>query len=227
MKNNTILEVKNLNFSYGKEDILKNINFKLKSGKILGIIGKSGCGKSTLLRVIAGFYKPTSGSITVLGKEHNRLSKNVMYINQDFNQLFPWLTVKKNIEFPLKKNHNQEKEVLKYINYVELDGKKDYYPYELSGGQKQRVVLARSLITNPDILLMDEPFNSLDITTKQKLQKTTKKVIKETNTTVIFVTHSIKEALYMSDSLLIFGKNKIYYYNNLKNVDREELSNLI
>ena len=225
MKNSTVLQVKKLYFSYGDVEILKNININLEKGKVLGIIGKSGCGKSTLLKIIAGFYKPKSGDVLILGVKHIKPTKNVIYLNQDYNQLFPWLTVEKNVAF--SSNKKDKNNILKFLRYVELEDKINFYPCELSGGQKQRVVLARALIINPDILLMDEPFNSLDVTTRLNLQKTTKKMIEETNTTVLFVTHDIKEALFMSDHLLVFGKNKVTYYDKPQNLDKSFVSNLI
>ena len=225
MKSNLVLQVKKLYFSYGNIEILKNININLEKGKVLGIIGKSGCGKSTLLKIIAGFNKPKSGEVLILGVKHNKPTKNVIYLNQDFNQLFPWLTVEKNVSFPSSKKSKEE--ILKFLKYVELEDKINSYPCELSGGQKQRVALARALIINPDILLMDEPFNSLDVTTRLKLQKTTKNILKETNTTALFVTHDIKEALFMSDHLLVFGKNKIIYYDKPQNLDKAFISDLI
>lgn len=233
-KNDIILQVENINqtFKNGKEEkeVLKDVSFTLKKGEILCIIGESGCGKSTLLRIIAGFLPSTSGLVVVNGAVLIKPTKNVMYLQQDYNQLFPWLNVEKNIQFALNTMHlnkiEKKNKVEEYLKLVELEDCKNMFPYQLSGGQKQRVAFARVLALNPDLILMDEPFAALDYNTKQSLQESTKKIIKEMENTVLFVTHHINEALYMADKMLILGKKKYIFIDNPNEYSKEQLLKL-
>ena len=233
-KNNIILQVENINqtFTNGKENkqVLKDVSFSIEKGEILCIIGESGCGKSTLLRIIAGFLPATSGKVIVNGHLASKPTKSVMYLQQDYNQLFPWLNVEKNIQFALSILHLSKSEVKKkteeYLKVVELEDCRDMYPYQLSGGQKQRVAFARALALNPDLILMDEPFAALDYNTKQLLQVSTKKIIKEMGNTVLFVTHHIHEALYMADKMLILGKQRYILIDNPSEYSKEQLLKL-
>lgn len=234
MKNNVILQIDGLTqvFKNGKKqkEVLKNISFELEKGEILCIIGESGCGKSTLLRIIAGFLTPTSGQIVVNGEKLKKPTRNVMYLQQDYNQLFPWLDVVGNIKFTLSmmgyKGKELENKINEYIHLVELDDCKDMYPYQLSGGQKQRVAFARVLSLNPDLILMDEPFAALDYNTKASLQKSTKEIIKKMKNTVLFVTHHINEALFLADKMLVLGKNKYVFIDNPKDYTKDQLLEL-
>ena len=146
------------------------------------------------------------------------------------NQLFPWLNVEKNIQFALSILHLSKSEIKKkteeYLKLVELEDCRDMYPYQLSGGQKQRVAFARALALNPDLILMDEPFAALDYNTKQLLQVSTKKIIKEMGNTVLFVTHHIHEALYMADKMLILGKQRYILVDNPSEYSKEQLLKL-
>lgn len=233
-KNNIILQVENINqtFTNGKENkqVLKDVSFSIEKGEILCIIGESGCGKSTLLRIIAGFLPATSGKVIVNGHLASKPTKSVMYLQQDYNQLFTWLNVEKNIQFALSILHLSKSEVKKkteeYLKLVELEDCRDMYPYQLSGGQKQRVAFARALALNPDLILMDEPFAALDYNTKQLLQVSTKKIIKEMGNTVLFVTHHIHEALYMADKMLILGKQRYILIDNPSEYSKEQLLKL-
>lgn len=212
-----ILEIKNLSKSFGKASskslILKDINFSVNKGEFLCIVGPSGCGKSTLLRQIGSFDAADSGHILLNNKWVTKPQLNRIMVFQDFNQLFPWKTVMENIIFPLKTNNliKNKKELLemgeKYLSIVKLEKFSKYYPHQLSGGMKQRIAIARALAINPHILLMDEPFGSLDAQTRSELQDMLLNIWQETNITVIFVTHDIQESILLSDRIVIMGKN--------------------
>lgn len=189
---------------------LENINFEVPSGEFFVIIGPTGCGKTTLLNIAAGFAKPSSGKILINEKEVLGPSwKNTM-IFQHF-ALFPWLTVKNNIEFGLKMKKvaraDRRKIVSDLIRMVGLNGCEDQYPYELSGGMKQRVAIARALAVEPQILLMDEPFGSLDAHTRETLHDILLKLWLKNKTTVLFVTHNIEESIKLGQRIMIMTKS--------------------
>ena len=172
MKKN--LEIKNVGKTFGKDEILKNINIEIKKGEFFSLLGPSGCGKTTLLRMIAGFIRPDKGSISINGEVIDHLNPNERNVNTVFQNyaLFPNMTVFENVAFPLKikktAKEEIEKEVLKYLELVGLQEHKDKMPSSLSGGQKQRVSIARALISKPDVLLLDEPLSALDAKLRQK-----------------------------------------------------------
>ena len=240
MKKNNVLEVINLTHSYKEKRkeklVFKDLSFSVGKGEILSIIGKSGCGKSTMLKIIAGFLTPTSGKIIVNGEEHKKPTKNVMYLQQNYEQLFAWKNVLKNIAYSIEQLDLDEEEIKKRANYytelVELNEYKEVFPNTLSGGQKQRVAFARALAIEPDLILMDEPFAALDASTRDKLQESTKRIIKEKQQTVLFVSHNIKEAQFMGDRILVFRKNeegdfKYYFIENPQDKDKDEIKNLL
>lgn len=198
----------------GKDfQILNNINISAGQGEIVCILGPSGCGKSTLLRVIGGFDMPDHGKVFLDGKEVRKPSTESIMIFQDYNQLFPWKTVMENVIYPLKMNHigstkaERESIALKYINMVGLSDSCHSYPYQLSGGMKQKAALARALALKPSVLLMDEPFGSLDALTRCNLQILLLDVWKETGVTIIFVTHDVQESIILGDKIIIMDKN--------------------
>lgn len=188
---------------------LKDINLDIKEGEFVCIIGPSGCGKTTLLRLIAGISKPASGNIILDGK--NIIGPNPMcgMVFQEFS-LFPWNTALKNVEFGLKMQGvktKKRKEIAKeFLDLVDLNDFENRYPHELSGGMKQRVAIARALAQNPVLLLMDEPFASVDAQTRNMLQKALLEIWKKTKKTIIFVTHSVDEAIYLSDRIVLLSK---------------------
>jgi len=206
-----LLKIRNLSSSYrtdrGELMVLKGIDFSVQKGEVLSIIGPSGCGKTTLLRLIAGFLRPVSGEILLKGRTITAPGTDRIMIFQDFNQLFPWLTVLQNVAFPLKtkKVPREERERLarQSLQSVQLADFLNFYPHQLSGGMKQRVALARALITGPEILLMDEPFGSLDEQTRASLQKLLLKIWQKTRNTIIFVTHDIREAIKIADRIVV------------------------
>ena len=206
------LEVRNVTKAYISEEgeikALEDINLDVKPGEFLCIIGPSGCGKTTLLRMIAGLEYPTSGEIILDGKEVKGPSSDRGMVFQEFS-LFPWRTVLKNVEFGLQMRNIKSKErhaiAERYIELVGLRGFEKHYPYELSGGMKQRVAIARALATEPSILLMDEPFGSVDAQTRNILQEELLQIWKRTEKTIIFVTHSVDEAVYLADRVVVMS----------------------
>ena len=206
--------------------VLKDFNLEVESGEFFCIVGPSGCGKSTLLRQIAGFDRDHShGTISINGKKISSPGTDRIMIFQDDNQLFPWKTVFDNVIFPLKINKGSseiEKKINKvdyYLKLVQLHEFKNIYPYQLSGGMKQRAAIARSLVLEPKILLMDEPFGSLDAQTRNILQEIILDIWAKTGVTIIFVTHDIQEAVLLSSRIMLMGKKgqvKEIYNNSLE-----------
>lgn len=210
------LEIKNLNKYYGNNQVLKDINFSLDQGEFLCLLGPSGSGKSTILHSIGGFIKH-EGTIILDGEDITNLPPNQRSVATVFQSLglFTHMNVLKNVMYGLKFNQksltNQEKKdlALEVIDLVGLKGYENRLPSELSGGQKQRVALARSLVVKPKILLMDEPFSSLDQKLREKMQEEIKKLHKDFNLTTIFVTHDQVEAFKMADDVIIITDGKI------------------
>lgn len=206
MQNKSII-VKNLSYSYINEetgeyiDVIKNLSFDVDNGEFVSLIGPSGCGKSTLLKIIANLIKAKSGKIIID-------TSRIAFVFQNF-ALFPWLTVKENIEFGLKMNNTSKKERNRIskekIKEVGLLGFENKYPKELSGGMKQRVGIARALAVSPNILLMDEPFSSLDALTADKLRIDLLNIWKKYKMTIVMVTHLVEEAVELSDRVLILS----------------------
>ena len=209
MKKN--LEIKNVGKTFGKEEILKNVNIEIKKGEFFSLLGPSGCGKTTLLRMIAGFIRPDNGSISINGEVIDRLNPNERNVNTVFQNyaLFPNMTVFENVAFPLKikkvSKNEIEKEVLKYLELVGLQEHKDKMPSNLSGGQKQRVSIARALISKPDVLLL----SALDAKLRQKLLIELDTIHDEVGITFVFVTHDQEEALSVSDRIAVMNKGEV------------------
>lgn len=209
-----LLHVKNLTKNYhdapDSRDIISKMDLTVNQGDFLCILGPSGCGKTTLIRCIAGFEN-YEGEILVDGNRVDRPGIDRIMVFQDFNQLFPWKTVKKNIQYPLKVNGLKDKEELEriaqeHLDLVGLGDKGSLYPHQLSGGMKQRVAIAKGLALNPRIILMDEPFASLDAMTRNKLQVELLRIKEKENATVIFITHNIQEALVLGNRILLMSK---------------------
>ncbi len=211
-----ILEISNLFHSYGNEiSTIKDFSFSLKDGEIASIIGASGIGKTTLLRIIAGLEEPAEGEVRI--KEKLVSSKNFILPPEKRNlglvvedrALFPHLNVKKNVMFGI--NYMEEKESLtrEFLELFKVLDLADKFPHEISAGQQQRVAFARALITNPDILLLDEPFAALDKKLKSDLHVETKKIFKEKGLSVVLVTHDEDEAEYFSDRIIEFKEDQI------------------
>jgi NitT/TauT family transport system ATP-binding protein len=185
---------------------LDNINLKVKPGEFLCIVGPSGCGKSTLLHLIAGLHHATSGSVLVDDHKVDGPGTDRILIFQELG-LFPWLKVGENVEFGLKMKDvskaEREERVRYYLRLVHLSQFKDSYTHQLSGGMRQRVALARALATEPDVLLMDEPFAALDAQTRDLLHDELERIWAETGRTIIFVTHNVREAVRLGDRVAV------------------------
>lgn len=218
------LEIKNLKKQYNDTKVFKDINFNVKKGEFVTLLGPSGCGKSTLLRCIAGLTSVNEGKIILDDKDITKLTpqkRNIGMVFQNY-ALFPNLNVYENVAFGLKikkeKKKEIEKRVKKMLELVELDEFAKKYPSSLSGGQMQRVALARSLITNPNLLLLDEPLSALDAKIRKSLREQIKKIQKSLNLTTIFVTHDQEEALLLSDKIILMQKGKIAQNSNAQNL---------
>lgn len=187
-------------------EILRSIDLTVRDGEFVCVLGPSGCGKSTLLNIIAGFEKPTSGRVVLEGKEVNSPGPDRAVVFQE-NALFPWLKVIDNVEFGMKvagvpKDIRRER-ALKYLKMMNLARFKDAFVSELSGGMKQRVSIARALCLDSNILLMDEPFSALDSQSRDILRTETQKIWWNTKKTIVFITHSIEEAVLLADRVIL------------------------
>ena len=207
------IEVKNLCKNFDNKEILKSLNFEVYDGEFLSILGPSGCGKTTLLRILIGIENPTSGSIYRHGKDitHNKpLDRNMGIVFQNY-ALFPNMNVLDNVRYALKVNKVKDytKKATDIINKVGLKEHIKKYPNELSGGQQQRVAIARTLALNPDIILFDEPMSALDADNRLALRKEFKKIQKEFNITMIYITHDQEEAFSLSDRVMVMNNGKI------------------
>jgi NitT/TauT family transport system ATP-binding protein len=212
----TIIEIAHLRKAYKKAAmqellVLEDINFKLKKGEIVALLGKSGSGKSTLLRIIAGLISPTSGYVTYRGARVTSPAQGIAMVFQSF-ALMPWLTVLENVELGLEAQgvprEERRRRAIEAIDIIGLDGFESAYPRELSGGMRQRVGFARAVVINPDVLLMDEPFSALDVLTAENLKSDLLTLWqgKKTNTNgILLVTHNIEEAVMLSDRIIILG----------------------
>ena len=216
---NNILSIKNLSKTYysikGELKTLDNINFDVSKKDFISIVGTSGCGKSTLLNIIAGLDKEYKGTV------YKQDNINIGYMLQ-VDALLPWLTIKENCELGLKikgkKNNNKVDKLLKEYNLYEFANK---YPYELSGGMKQRCALIRTLLLDPDILLLDEPFSALDYQTRLKVEEDILNIIKKENKTAILVTHDLEEAIAMSNKVIVLSKRPASI-KSIYNIDIKE-----
>ncbi|MEM3391620.1 MAG: ABC transporter ATP-binding protein, partial [Archaeoglobaceae archaeon] len=202
-----ILLVSNLRKSFNDLLVLDSLSFSVKEGEFFCVLGPSGCGKTTLLRIIAGF-EDYEGEILLKGEKIKKPGSDRVLVFQDY-ALFPWRTVIGNVLFGIEsKLPKQEalkiaKEMLKL---VALEGFENHYPHELSGGMRQRVALARALVCDPELLLMDEPLSALDAQTRMEMQAELVKIWQRTKKTIVYVTHSIEEAVFLADRILILSK---------------------
>jgi ABC-type nitrate/sulfonate/bicarbonate transport system ATPase subunit len=211
------LRIENLSKSYQRKEgwnttrtlrVFDNVSFAVRDGEFVTIIGPSGCGKSTLLNLSAGLDPATSGSVYVDGRRVSGPGLDRGVVFQEF-ALFPWLTVVGNIEFglrskgvPATERHTMAR---RYVNLVGLSGFENFHAYRLSGGMRQRVGIARALAIEPSVLLMDEPFGALDAQTRESMQKALSDIWQATKKTVLFITHDIRESVYLSDRVLVMN----------------------
>lgn len=195
--------------SSGYVAAIEDVTFQVKEREKVLLLGPSGCGKSTLLKAIAGFLPITAGSIRVKGRTNLEPGPDRAVVFQEFDQLFPWKTVLNNVTYPLRVSGRSKTEAREaavfYLSMMGLASSQDRYPHELSGGMKQRVAIARALALEPTVLLMDEPFGALDAQTRSRLQQELNSIAARTEVTILFVTHSIDEAIYLGDRVVVLG----------------------
>ncbi len=204
------IEVDQLSVCYGQQEALQDISLGIEKGEFVCLLGPSGCGKSTLLNAMAGFIQPAKGQIRIDGKEVKKPSNQYVTIFQNYG-LLPWRNVEKNVALGLETTHkdkNKIKEICQeYIDLVGLSGFEKKKPAQLSGGMQQRVSIARALAVDPEILFMDEPFGALDAITRMKLQDDILEICHRTKKTIVFVTHDIEEAIFLSNRVVIMDAN--------------------
>lgn len=231
---NAVIEFKDIKKVYGDTTVVNRFSLTIAKGEFITMIGSSGCGKTTILKMINGLVIPDEGTVLVSGKDIRNedliaLRRNIGYAIQG-SVLFPHMTVEENISYVpnlLNKKDKQKtkKAVKKWMDIVGLD--KDMlnrYPSELSGGQQQRVGIARALAASPDILLMDEPFGAVDEITRVQLQEEIQRIYKQTNITVVFVTHDISEAVKLGTKMIVMDKGTIHQYDEPANILKNPLT---
>jgi NitT/TauT family transport system ATP-binding protein len=211
-----MLEVTGLNHSYGtgtKAHVaVHDLSFTVEAGELACIVGPSGCGKSTLLRCLAGLLTPSAGIVRLHGDQVTGVPDDLAVVFQDYSRsLFPWLTVARNVEFPLRwrglsksQRHERAQEALESVGLSGIGGK---FPWQLSGGMQQRVSIARALASRPALLLLDEPFASVDAQTRFELEDLLRRVQRAQGSTVLLVTHDIDESVYLGDRVLVLSKS--------------------
>ena len=189
---------------------VSDVSFTVRPGEKVMLLGPSGCGKSTLLKSVAGFLEPVDGRISLAGADSLRPGPDRAVVFQEFDQLFPWRTVLDNVAYPLRRNGRSRDEArdaaLRYLEMTGLSQAVDRFPHQLSGGMKQRVAIARAMALEPVMLLMDEPFGSLDALTRTRLQQELADIVDRTNVTVLFVTHSIEEAIVLGNRVVVLSQ---------------------
>jgi len=227
-----MISIKNLSVKYGQSEILKDFSMELSDGDIYSLIGPSGCGKSTLLKVLSGIKKDYTGNIDYNGLPIDDQKISIGYVPQNYG-LLDWKTVSANIYLPLKLDKNKvfrEKENEDILHSLEIEDLLNRYPRELSGGQKQRVALARAFISQPDLLLMDEPFSALDAFTSVASQELFLRLWSKYRVTTLFITHNIHEAVSIGKHIVLVGKSSKKIVEQIENptfgIDGDEIDKL-
>jgi NitT/TauT family transport system ATP-binding protein len=206
-----VLEVLKLTHTYGDQTALDDVSFEVGESELVSIVGKSGCGKSTLLRAIAGLIRPTTGEVRLSGQPVTGVPDDLAVVFQDYSRsLLPWMSVRDNVTFPLRRRgldraarRQAAASALDAVGLADAAGK---YPWQLSGGMQQRVAIARALAYRPTLLLMDEPFGSVDAQTREDLEDLLLQVRSANDMTILLVTHDIDESVYVSDRILVMGR---------------------
>lgn len=207
----TMLDVHGLCHYYGDDHpAVRDVNFAVETGELACIVGPSGCGKSTLLRCVAGLLAPSDGAVRLNGELVTKVPTDLAVVFQDYSRsLFPWLSVTRNVEFPLRwrglRKSERRARAAKALGDVGLHNVGDKFPWQLSGGMQQRVSIARALASNPALLLMDEPFASVDAQTRFDLEDLLRRVQREQGSTVLFITHDIDESVYLGNRVLVLS----------------------
>ena len=203
-----VVAVRNTSRAFGSFVAIENISFEVGTGRFVSIVGPSGCGKSTLLNMIAGLTSPSEGQIEVFGAPLVGINRRAAYMFQR-DALLPWKTVLGNIQFGLcLRGYSQKKSLEKaqaWLQRIGLKGFGNHYPYQLSGGMRKRVAIAQCWIVEPDLVLMDEPFSALDVHTRLRMEEEILNLASGSNTTVVFVTHDLEEAIALSDEVLVLS----------------------
>ena len=207
-----VLEVLKLTHTYGEQTALDDVSFEVGENELVSIVGKSGCGKSTLLRAIAGLVSPTTGEIRLSGRTVDGVPDDLAVVFQDYSRsLLPWLSVRDNVTFPLRRRglgkaarRKAAEEALEEVGLADAAGK---FPWQLSGGMQQRVAIARALAYRPALLLMDEPFGSVDAQTREDLEDLLLRAHAASDMMILLVTHDIDESVYVSDRILVMGRS--------------------
>ncbi len=205
------IELRHVHYEYAANEravaALRDITFGVADSEFICVVGRSGCGKTTLLNILAGFLTPTSGDVLIGGRAVSGRGLDRGVVFQDFAQLFPWRTARRNVEFGLEMKGVSRTERAKtaehFLGLVNLEQFAGAYPHELSGGMQQRVAIARALAYNPSVLLMDEPFAALDALTRDEMQRLLVDVWRETKKTIVYVTHNVAEAVYLADRVVV------------------------
>lgn len=225
-----MIELKNISFSIGNKLILDNVSLEIPENCIHVFLGPSGCGKTTLLRLISGLEKPTKGSlrkdnVDVTGK----LGSKVGFVFQHL-ALWPHMNVENHLQFMLRGSIRQNRErIQSLLREVKLGDRGKAYPHQMSGGEKQRLAIARAVVGEPELLLMDEPFSNLDVLLRTELTQTLRELVKKDNMTILYVTHNIYEALELADSIILFNahmKQRILTKEELSSMSQNEIVNL-
>lgn len=207
-----VIELQNVSYHYSPKEppVLQDITLHLDKNEFVCILGPSGCGKSSLLNIIAGFQRPTSGEISLNGVTYSKPNPDVGVVFQQHN-LFPWMKIKDNVGFGLKMQGVPKKRrtalVDHYLHLVQLDSAGNLLPHQLSGGMQQRAAIARTLAADPKVILMDEPFSSLDAITRETMQQHLISIWKKTKKTIFFITHDVDEALLLGTRILVMQPN--------------------
>ncbi|GGV08082.1 ABC transporter [Actinomadura cremea] len=217
-----MLEVTGLTHSYsGDHGVLDGLDLTVADGELLSIVGPSGCGKSTLLRCIAGLIRPTGGKLALNGKPIDGVPDDLAVVFQDYSRsLFPWLTVRDNVALPLRRRGKSRTErraaAQEALESVGLPDAGKKYPWQLSGGMQQRVSIARALAYRPSLMLMDEPFGSVDAQTREDLEDLVLKVHRDAKMTILLVTHDIDESVYIGDRVVVLNRSPARVHADLR-----------
>lgn len=214
-----LIKIAHLNKSFGSTEAVSDVSFDIEKGETIAILGESGSGKSTLLRLIAGFETPQKGSIKLHGKTLvsdgtfvQPEDRKIGMVFQDY-ALFPHLNVGQNISFGIKEKKDKSR-LPELLKLVAMDGFEKRYPHQISGGQQQRVAIARALATRPEVILLDEPFSNLDQTLKHEVRSQIKSILEASDTTTIFVTHDIADAVEVADKIAVLDSGKLLQYGS-------------
>ncbi len=205
-----LVQISDVSFAYLTEAVVSHVNLTVENGEIVALVGPSGCGKSTLLRLIAGLEVPTSGQITVGGSVAGHNRDVLRFLFQDYDA-YPWFTVWENVKKGSGTSpHPSDKAVREILRHLELGTETTLYPGELSGGMSKRLALARCLIRGPSLLLLDEPFSSLDVNLKYQMYRLVQHLWSDTKCAVMLVTHDLQEAIWLADRILVLGDRPLH-----------------